>query len=152
MRWTNVLLIFRDIAMPKLTRHVVWFLPLLVAACATPGGDSGITIETAHNGQPVKGADCSVTTNAGTWKVTTPGTAPIGSPSGDLRVVCNKAGYRASEVVYRATPGGGGSNMSIGIGGGTGGARAGVGFGFGIPVGTSRSSYPNRVVVEMNTP
>lgn len=130
--------------MPKLMRRAFWLLPLALAACATTAPDSGIAIETAHNGQPVKGAECAVTTNAGTWKVTTPGTAPVGSPSGDLRVVCNKPGYRPSEVVYRATPGSGGSNMSIGIGGGTGGARAGVGFGFGIPVGTGRSTYPDR--------
>lgn len=136
--------------MARLIRCAVWLMPLVLAACATPAADSGIAIEAAHNGQPVKDAECTITTNAGSWKVTTPGTAPIGSPSGDLRVVCNKAGYRASEVVYRATPGSGGSNMSIGIGGGTGGARAGVGFGFGIPVGQGRSTYPNRIVVEMN--
>jgi hypothetical protein len=128
-------------------RYAIWLLPLVLAACATPGADKGIEIETTHAGKAITDAQCTVTTDAGSWQVTTPGTAPVGTPSGDLRVVCDKAGYRTSEVVYRATPGT--SNMSIGIGGGTGG-RVGVGFGFGIPIGQGRTTYPSRIVVDMN--
>ncbi len=131
-------------------RYAVLLISLGLAACATPGTDSGVEIQATHAGQAVADAECSVTTDAGSWKVKTPGTAPIGKPSGDLRVVCNKSGYRASEVVYRATPGSGGSNMSVGIGGGTGGSRVGVGFGFGFPIGQGSSTYPSRIVVEMN--
>lgn len=129
-------------------RYAIWFLPWVLAACATPANDKGIAIETAHAGQPIQDAHCTVTTDAGTWTVKTPGSAPVGRPAGDLRVVCNKDGYRSSEVLYRATPGT--SNMSIGIGGGSGGARAGVGFGFGIPIGQGQTTYPSRIVVDMN--
>ena len=129
-------------------RYAVLLVSLGLAACATPGGDKGIEIETSHAGQAITGAECTVTTGAGSWKVTTPGVAPVGTPSGDLRVVCDKSGYRTSEVVYRATPGS--SNMSIGIGGGSGGGGVGVGFGFGIPIGQGRSNYPSRIVVDMN--
>jgi hypothetical protein len=129
-------------------RYALWLLPLVLAGCATPGADKGIEIETTHAGKAINDAQCTVTTDAGSWQVTTPGTAPVGTPSGDLRVVCDKPGYRTSEVVYRATPGT--SNMSIGIGGGSGGGRVGVGFGFGIPIGQGRTTYPSRIVVDMN--
>ncbi len=131
-------------------RYAVLLISLGLAACATPSTDSGVEIQTTHAGQTIVDAECTVTTDAGSWKVKTPGTAPIGAPRGDLRVVCNKAGYRTSEVLYRATPGPGSSNMSVGIGGGTGGSRVGVGFGFGFPIGQGGASYPSRIVVEMN--
>src|SRR5690606_23351006 len=130
-------------------RYATLLIFLGLTACATPRTDTGVEIQATYAGQPVTDAECTVTTDAGRWKVKTPGTAPIGTPRGDLRVVCNKDGYRASEVVYRATPGS--SNMSIGIGGGTGGGRVGVGLGFGIPVGRGNDSDPSRIVVEMNT-
>jgi hypothetical protein len=128
-------------------RYLILFVPFALAACATTGTGNGmIAIETASNGQSLSGAACSVSTAAGSWNVTTPATAPVGSPNGDLRVVCNKSGYRTSEVVYRpSSP----VNSNIGIGVGTGG-RVGVGLGFGIPLGMGGGGYPSRITVDMN--
>lgn len=128
-------------------RYLILLAPFALAACATTGSGNGmVSIETASNGQALPGASCSVSTGAGSWNVTTPATAPVGSPSGDLRVVCSRNGYRTSEVVYRpSSP----MNSNIGIGVGTGG-RVGVGLGFGIPIGLGGGGYPSRVTVDMS--
>lgn len=129
-------------------RRLFYALPLVFAGCATSGsGNGNIAIETTAGGQALPGANCVVTTNAGRWNVVTPASAPVGSASGDLRVLCNKPGYRASEVVYRpSTPTN--SNVGIGIGGGSG--HVGVGLGFGIPIGLGGGRYPSTITVEMN--
>ncbi len=128
--------------------RLYYALPLVLSACATSGtGNGNIAIETTSSGQAVTGANCVVTTNAGRWNVVTPASAPVGSASGDLRVLCNKPGYRASEVVYRpSTPTN--SNVGVGIGGGSG--HVGVGLGFGIPIGIGGGRYPSTITVEMN--
>lgn len=129
-------------------RRLTLLLPLVLSACATSGtGNGNIAVETTTGGQALPGANCIVTTNAGRWNVVTPASAPVGSASGDLRVLCNKPGYRASEVVYRpSTPTN--SNVGLGIGGGSG--HVGVGLGFGIPIGLGGGRYPSTITVEMN--
>lgn len=132
-------------------RYLILLLPVVLVACATPGSGSGmVLVETGSNGQPLEGASCLVSTNAGSWNVTTPATIPVGSASGDLRVVCNKDGYRTSEVIYRpSSPTN--SNVGIGIGGGGGGhVGVGVGLGLGIPIALGGGYYPSRIIVDMN--
>ena len=128
-------------------RYLMLLVPFVLTACATTGpGNSVVSIETTSNGQALPGASCSVNTATGSWNVTTPAAAPIGSPSGDLRVICNKSAYRTSEVIYRpSSP----LNSNIGIGLGTGG-RVGVGLGFGIPIGFGGGRYPSRITVDMH--
>jgi hypothetical protein len=130
-------------------RSFIYALPLILAACATSGtGNGNVAIETTAGGQELLGANCVVTTSAGRWNIVTPASAPVGSASGDLRVLCNKPGYRASEVVYRpSTPTN--SNVGIGIGGGSG--NVGVSLGFGIPIGLGGGRYPSTITVEMNS-
>lgn len=126
-------------------------LGILLASCASPGvgrSDGNVVVEAAADGQMLTGAQCTVTNGAGSWKVVTPGSAPVGSPVGDLRVICNKPGFRTSEVVYRpsagVTP-----NVGVGVGGGSG--HVGVGVGLGLPVfGSIGEGYPSRIVVNMN--
>jgi hypothetical protein len=133
-------------------RRLILLLPIVLAACATTGSNGGIVaIDTAAGGQPLAGATCTVSTYGNTWNITTPASIAVGSPNGDLRVVCNKPGYRTSEVVYR--PGGdsyGGSSVGIGAGGGSG--HVGLGVGMSMPIGGfgGRSGYPTRVTVDMN--
>lgn len=129
-------------------RHLILLLPMVFAACATTGsGDGGIAVETASGGQPIAGANCTVNTNSGSWDVTTPGTASVGSASGDLRVICNKAGYRTSEMVFKPS---GPLGSSVGLGVGGGGGNVGVGVGLNFPVRLGGGSYPSKVTVNMN--
>ncbi|RJF98744.1 hypothetical protein [Noviherbaspirillum saxi] len=129
-------------------RHLILLLPLALAACATTGsGGSGIAIDTAAGGQALPGANCIVSTNAGNWNVLTPATVNVGSPNGDLRVICNKSGYRTSEMVFRpSNPLG----SSVGLGAGGGGGHVGVGVGLSFPIRLGGGSYPSRVTVDMN--
>jgi hypothetical protein len=128
-------------------RYPILFMSFALAACATTGSGSGsVSIETTANGQALPGANCMVSTGAGNWNLVTPASAPVGSANGDLRVVCNKSGYRTSEVIYRpSSPTN--SNIGIGIGGG---GRVGVGIGLGIPISLGRGGYPSTITVEMN--
>lgn len=131
-------------------RNLVYILPLVLGACASVGSNDGnISIETASNGQSLPGAQCVVSNNVGQWNVTTPGSAPVGSPNGTLRVLCNKAGYRASEVIHQ--PSYGGSGASVGLGVGHIGNRSGGGIGIGLPIGGyGRGGYPSTITVEMS--
>jgi hypothetical protein len=129
----------------------IWALVAL-AGCATgPAGNGSIAIDTVSNGQPLPGASCLVTNGSGSWNLTTPASAPVGSPAGDLRVVCTRSGYRTSEVVYRPSGGGygyGGPNVGVGVGGG---GRVGVGLGLGFPIGGfGTPGYPSQITVEMH--
>lgn len=133
-------------------RYLILLLPVVLVACATPGSGSGtVLVETSSNGQPLEGASCLVSTSGDSWNVTTPATVPVGGASGDLRVVCNKGGYRTSEVIYRpSSPTN--SNVGIGIGGGSGGhVGVGVGLGLGIPIALGGGNYyPSHITVDMN--
>lgn len=132
-------------------RHIVYLLPLLLGACASAGsGNGNVAIETASNGQALQGATCVVSNNTGQWNVTTPASAPVGSPNGALRVLCNKPGYRASEVVHEPSYYGS-SGSSVGLGVGRIGGHTGGGIGIGIPIGGSgRGGYASSVIVEMH--
>lgn len=129
-------------------RHLILLLPLAIAACATTGSSDGVvTIETATRGQALAGANCAVSTGAGNWNVVTPASVNIGNASGDLRVLCNKDGYRTSEIVFRpSNPYG--SSMGVGVGGG--GGHVGVGVGLSFPIRLGGGTYPSRVTVDMN--
>lgn len=130
-------------------RRSILILSLALAACATTGSGGGdITLETTSKGQPLAGATCVVHTGAGNWTVATPGTVVVGRPSGDLHVVCDKPGYRTSELIYKPSSGYSGSSMGIGVGGGSG--HVGMGVGLSFPLMLGGGSYPARITVEMN--
>jgi len=129
-------------------RYLILSLPMALAACATTGSDAGgLTIETVSRGQAVTGANCTVSTSAGNWNVVTPANAAIGSASGDLHVVCNKDGYRPSELILRPS-GPVGSSMGVGVGGGSG--NVGVGVGLNFPISLGGGGYPSHVAVELS--
>lgn len=133
-------------------------LSALLCGCASaPQRPEGqIEILTTAQGTPLSGAECTVETASGSWKVVTPATANVGEPRGDLRVICNRAGYRSSEVQVRVPGSGyvpGSTRVGVGIGGGTWGSHSGLGIslGFGFPLGgnSSRARYPAQVLVDM---
>jgi len=126
---------------------------LAVAGCATQPVANQIGIETASAGQFLPGANCTVQTVEGSFAVVTPATVPVRNMSGNLRVICDRPGYRTSEVLYRGLGYGGysaygGPSIGLGIGGGSG--NVGYALGFGFPVGgVANNSLPPRIVVEM---
>lgn len=129
-------------------RHLILLLPLALAACATTGSNGGaITIETATRGQSLPGANCVVSNNAGNWNLLTPAKIAVGSANGDLHVVCDKNGYRTSEMIFRPA---GPFGSSLGLGAGGGGGHVGVGVGLSVPITLGGGGYPSRIVVDMN--
>jgi len=129
-------------------RRLILLLPLTLAACATTGLNGGaIAIETATRGQPLPGANCVASNNAGSWNVLTPAKIAVGSANGDLHVVCDKNGYRTSEMIFRPA---GPFGSSLGLGAGGGGGHVGVGVGLSVPITLGGGGYPSRVVVDMN--
>ena len=106
-------------------------------------------------GKPLTGAACVVSNLSGSWNVQTPATVMVGEPNGDLRVVCDHPGYRASEVIYRlpgSTVGSSGTRVSVGVGGGSFGSASGMGMsmGFGFPLGSVRQRYPAQLTVDLS--
>lgn len=128
-------------------------MSLLVSCASTTPFDGRIEILSTSRSQPLEGALCEVETGSGKWTVTTPGSVQVGQAQGELRVVCNKEGYRSSEVLFRGAGDGisrGASRVGVGLGGGFGGHTSmGVSLGFGLPLSTGRKTYPSQVIVDM---
>ncbi len=132
----------------RIVTFVALSVSVLLAACATTEqGDGRVSIVTASNGYEFSGAHCVVTTGAGSWNITTPATLQLGEANSELRVVCNRIGYRTSELRLPAYVRPSGSSVGLGLGGGSGGV--GVGLGFSLPILSSGGNYPPRIVVNM---
>jgi len=136
--------------------RVVAALLVTLAGCAhqptTPAGQ--IEVLSTTKGKPLTAAACVVSNLSGSWQITTPGTAIVGEPNGDLRVVCEHPGYRSSGVIYRlpgSAVGNSGTRVSVGVGGGSFGAASGVGvsMGIGFPLGLLRQRYPAQLTVDL---
>ena len=126
-------------------------LALVLGACATGVASDDLGIETVSRGQPVAGASCSVQTAEGVWNIVTPAVVPARHTRGDLRVLCQKPGYRTSEALYRGMGyGGRGGGTSVGLGAAGGGGNVGFLLGIGVPLGGSGDHLPARILVEMN--
>lgn len=130
-------------------RALISLMMIVVAGCATSETESGsMRIETVTQGQPLAGANCTVHTGNGNWQLTTPGNVVVGPANGDLRIICERSGYRTAELTYRIPARYGRPGMGLGVGGGSGGV--GVGFGLSFPVGKRSVTYPDHFTVEMN--
>lgn len=134
-------------------RYLMLLPVVVLSACATGVGNRTVQIDTRSGGQPVAGATCLVNFGREGFTVTTPATLQTSGMQGDLQVVCNKPGYRTSELYYRRMQEGGyggygGPNVGVGLGGGSGGVGLGVGLNFPIQLG-GRSDYPPRLTIDL---
>jgi hypothetical protein len=131
-------------------RYLLLCLVAVVSACATGVGNRTLQLDTRSGGRPVAGATCLVNFGREGLTVTTPATLSTGNAQGDLQVVCNKPGYRTSELYYRRAQSGGygGSNVGVGLGGGSGGVGVGVGLNFPLQLG-GRSDYPPSLTIDL---
>lgn len=129
-------------------RAAVLLLPSLLMACAGMSpGESGILLETAARGQPMIGATCSATMGSARWNVKTPAVLAIGDARGALYIVCEKPGFRTSELIFRPETG---STGAASAGFGVGGYHSGIGLGLSFPLGGAATNYPKRLVVDLN--
>lgn len=49
-----------------------------------------ITIQTVHDSKEIVGAGCTLTNDAGSWFLTTPGSVTVHKSTGDLAIDCKK--------------------------------------------------------------
>jgi hypothetical protein len=118
----------------------------LLAGCASMSGSRTLQIDTRSGGQPLPGAVCQVSLGRETFSVTTPARMDVSQAQGDLQMVCNKPGYRTSELYYRATSS---SGSSVGLGVGGGGSHVGLGLGMNFPIQSGRSDYPPQLTIDL---
>lgn len=120
---------------------------IVLTACTTVDSNNGAEtlIETTINGKPLSDAHCIINTNNENWTVTTPSNVKLGPINGDLRIVCNKQGYRTAEIIFKSLSTFSGSNVRFVAGGGSGHVEGGVV----VPIRLNRENYPSRITVDL---
>lgn len=65
---------------------------LALTGCASIAGEKmqPITIQTVHNSKEIVGVGCTLTNDAGSWFLTTPGSVTVHKSTGDLAIDCKK--------------------------------------------------------------
>lgn len=138
-------------------RLLVWFpfrragallLPSLLTACAAiQPGEPDMLLETAARGQSIAGATCAATIGLVRWEVSTPAVLAIGDARGELHIVCDKPGFRRSELIFRPESG---ATSGVNAGFGSGGYGSGIGLGLRFPLGGAPAYFPKRMVIDLN--
>lgn len=140
--------ILRSFDLRRVGAALLPLLPVLLTACAAaPAAEPGVVLETAARGQPVAGAVCMATIGSTRWDVTTPAVLATAGARGELHIVCNKPGFRTSELIFRPE---GGVSSGVSAGFGSGGYGSGVGLGLSFPLGGASAPYPKRLVIDLN--
>ena len=68
------------------------------------GQNQSLSVETRTAGNPVSGANCTLTNNKGVWYVTTPGTTTVNRSYEDLAVRCEKVSMEPGLASIKSTP------------------------------------------------
>lgn len=122
---------------------------LLLSACATaPWKTGSLWLETTSGGVALPGASCTVSNDSFQRIIITPDTIVVPA-NGDLRIVCDKAGYQRIEIIQHPAFDTGPGNSSIGIGIGGISGNVGLGVGLNLPLGGQRGGYPPRISIDM---
>ena len=128
-------------------RLLILIAPLLLSACASTSGGGSMLVETTYRGNVLPGAHCVLSSGATSWTVQTPASVYLGDLRGDLHVLCDKPGYRNSELIVRSGGALLGPNVALGVAGGSG--HGGIGLGMRFPLILGSAGYPGRIAVEM---
>ncbi len=122
---------------------------LLLGGCANrPSTSASLWLETTSGGAALAGASCSISNASFQRVIITPDTIVVPT-NGELRIVCDKAGYQRIEIVQQPAFDTGPGNSSIGIGIGGISGNIGLGVGLNLPLGGQRGGYPPRIAIEM---
>jgi hypothetical protein len=64
----------------------------ILTGCASISGEKmqPITVQTIHENKEMAGVGCTLTNDAGSWYVTTPGSVTVHKSTGDLAIDCKK--------------------------------------------------------------
>ena len=101
--------------------HKLWLTPLVlltISGCASVTGEKmqPITFKTIKDSTEVAGVGCSITNDAGSWFVTTPGSVTVHKSTGDLSVDCKKDDLFGHETLVSKSNGSVWANILLGGG------------------------------------
>lgn len=90
----------------------------LLTGCASISGErmQPITVKTIHDNVEIAGVGCTLTNDAGSWFVTTPGSISVHKSTGDLAVDCRKDAFAGNQTLVSKSNGAVWGNVLIGGG------------------------------------
>ena len=90
----------------------------LLTGCASIAGErmQPITVKTLHDNVEIAGVGCTLTNDAGSWFVTTPGSITVHKSTGDLAVDCKKDAFAGNQTLVSKSNGAVWGNVLIGGG------------------------------------
>lgn len=90
----------------------------LLTGCASISGErmQPITVKTVHDNVEVAGVGCTLTNDAGSWFVTSPGSITVHKSTGDLAVDCKKDPFAGNQTLVSKSNGAVWGNVLIGGG------------------------------------
>jgi len=93
-------------------------LGVLATGCASISGErmQPITVKTIHDNVEVAGIGCTLTNDAGSWFVTSPGSITVHKSTGDLAVDCKKEGFAGNQTLVSKSNGAVWGNVLVGGG------------------------------------
>jgi hypothetical protein len=79
----------------------------LLTGCASISGErmQPITVKTIHDNVEIAGVGCTLTNDAGSWFVTTPGSVSVHKSTGDLAVDCKKDAFAGNQTLVSKSNG-----------------------------------------------
>lgn len=79
----------------------------LLTGCASISGErmQPITVKTIHDNVEIAGVGCTLTNDAGSWFVTTPGSVTVHKSTGDLAVDCKKDVFAGNQTLVSKSNG-----------------------------------------------
>lgn len=79
----------------------------LLTGCASISGErmQPITVKTVHDNVEIAGIGCTLTNDAGSWFVTTPGSITVHKSTGDLAVDCKKDTFAGNQTLVSKSNG-----------------------------------------------
>ena len=90
----------------------------LLTGCASVSGErmQPITVKTIHENIEIAGVGCTLTNDAGSWFVTSPGSVTVHKSTGDLAVDCKKDAFAGNQTLVSKSNGAVWGNILIGGG------------------------------------
>ncbi|MFK3738488.1 hypothetical protein [Massilia sp. TN1-12] len=90
----------------------------LLTGCASISGErmQPITVKTVHDNVEIAGVGCTLSNDAGSWFVTSPGSVTVHKSTGDLAVDCKKETFAGNHTLVSKSNGAVWGNVLIGGG------------------------------------
>lgn len=90
----------------------------LMTGCASISGErmQPVTVQTVHDNKEISGIGCTLTNDAGSWFVTTPGSVSVHKSTGDMAIDCKKDVFAGNQTLISKSNGAVWGNILVGGG------------------------------------